>query len=311
MSGNSDLPSSLLVTEGKEGDTYMSPIGSSFVEEDSKRSKPKMDDQMNVPQVCGTAPVSISEDLELPQCSSGTAGKNIESSSEKGPVGSIVAIEESIGSKPERDDQTDAFLDHKLVANNVLESLDLPICPSATESENDGLSEMGSVDSSEAVNGSKGLEAEEGQQIDVSKHSELLLASISGHVVLPSASLEEEEKKIKGLFEKDPVSSLPLMGTHGSEAEMGDQMEASQVCLIVPENTVSENMDLPSSSLGTEKEEIEGLTEKGPISSLEESFCPEAEMGDRDDASQVGGVLQDIYINQTKNLRKNFPYIEP
>ncbi|KAF5452399.1 hypothetical protein F2P56_027401 [Juglans regia] len=302
ISGNSDLPSSFLVTEGKEVDTYLSPLGSSFAVEDSKRSKPPMDDQMNVPLVCGTAPVSILEDMDLPQCSSATEGKNIESSSEKGPVGSIMAMEESIGSKPERDDQTDAFLDHELVAGNVLESVDLPICPSATESENvDGLSEMGPVGSSEAVNVSKGLEAEEAQQIDVSEHSGLLLASISEHVILPSVPLEEEDKKIS--FDKDPVtSSVPLEESDGSEAEMGDQMEASQACPIVPENTVSENMDLPSSSLRTEKEETEGLTEKGPVSSLEESFCPEAEMCGRDGASQVCGTLPQENISENIDL---------
>ncbi|XP_042967080.1 uncharacterized protein LOC122300466 isoform X2 [Carya illinoinensis] len=302
VSGNSEMPSSLLVTEGKEVDTYMSPLGSSFAVEDSKRSKPTMDDQMNVPLVCGTAPVSILEDMDLPQCSSATEGRNIESSSEKGPVGSIMAMEQSVGSKPERDDQTDDFLDHELVAGNVLESVDLPICPSATESENvDGLLEMGPGGSSEAVNVSKGLEAEEAQQIDVSEHSGLLLSSISEHVVLPSVSLEEEDKKIS--FDKDPVtSSVPLEETHGSEAEMGDQMEASQACLIVPENTVSENMDLPSSSLRTEKEETEGLTEKGPVSSLEESFCPEAEMCGGDGASQVCGTLPQENISEDIDL---------
>ncbi|XP_041000945.1 chromatin structure-remodeling complex protein SYD isoform X4 [Juglans microcarpa x Juglans regia] len=302
ISGNSDLPSSFLVTEGKEVDTYMSPLGSSFAVEDSKRSKPTMDDQMNVPLVCGTAPVSILEDMDLPQCSSATEGKNTESSSEKGPVGSIMAMEESIVSKPERDDQTDAFLDHEPVAGNVLESVDLPICPSAAESENvDGLSEMGPVGSSETVNVSKELEAEEAQQIDVSEHSGLLLASISEHVILPSVPLEEEDKKIS--FDKDPVtSSVPLEESDGSEAEMGDQMEASQACLIVPENTVSENMDLPSSSLRTEKEETEGLTEKGPVSSLEESFCPEAEMCGRDGASQVCGTLPQENISENIDL---------
>jgi len=125
------------------------------------------------------------------------------------------------------------------------------------------------------------------------------IEGISEPVVLPSSSLAEEDKKIEGLSDKGPVSgSVPLEESKGSETETGDQMVAFQAGLIVTGDTVSEHVDLPSSSLGTEEEDMEGLPEKGPISSsvpLEESNCPKAEMGDRIDASQAGGILpQDV-----------------
>uniref|UniRef100_A0A2N9E7U6 Uncharacterized protein n=1 Tax=Fagus sylvatica TaxID=28930 RepID=A0A2N9E7U6_FAGSY len=78
-----------------------------------------------------------------------------------------------------------------------------------------------------------------------------------------------------------------------------------QAGLIVTGDTVSEHVDLPSSSLGTEEEDMEGLPEKGPISSsvpLEESNCPKAEMGDRIDASQAGGILPQEDVSEDIDL---------
>jgi hypothetical protein len=323
ISENIDLPSSSIAIEETEVDTSnLDPVDSSVALEDSKQSEAEMDGQMNVSQVCGIVPENVSEEMDLLQCPSATKGENIEGLSEKGPVSSIVAMEESDCSKPEMDDQMDASQVHTFEADKISENMDLPVSSSATEGENvEGLSEKGSVDSSKAVDESKGSEAEEVNQIVVSQHSSLVPESISEPVVLPSSSLAEEDKKIEGISEpvvlpssslaeedkkieglsdKGPVSgSVPLEESKGSETETGDQMIAFQAGLIVTGDTVSEHVDLPSSSLGTEEEDMEGLPEKGPISSsvpLEESNCPKAEMGDRIDASQVGGLLPDINI---------------
>ncbi len=302
ISENIDLPSSSIAIEETEVDTSnLDPVDSSVALEDSKQSEAEMDGQMNVSQVCGIVPENVSEEMDLLQCPSATKGENIEGLSEKGPVSSIVAMEESDCSKPEMDDQMDASQVHTFEADKISENMDLPVSSSATEGENvEGLSEKGSVDSSKAVDESKGSEAEEVNQIVVSQHSSLVPESISEPVVLPSSSLAEEDKKIEGLSDKGPVSgSVPLEESKGSETETGDQMIAFQAGLIVTGDTVSEHVDLPSSSLGTEEEDMEGLPEKGPISSsvpLEESNCPKAEMGDRIDASQVGGLLPDINI---------------
>lgn len=301
MSENTDLPLSSIVTEEKEVDTSnMGPVSSSVTLEDSKRSEAETDDQMNVTQICGILPENVSEDMDLPQCLSATEVENIEGFSEKGPVGGIVAMQGSESSKSEIDDQMDASQVHKLVADDASEKVGLPVCSSATKSENvEGSSEKSAVDSSETVIESKGSEAEEGKRIDVSQHSLLMPKSISEAVVQPSSSLAKEDKKIKDLLVKGPVtSSVPREESKGSEVEMGDQMDALQTGLIAPENTV---LDLPSSSLGTEEEETEVFLEKVSVSSLaplEESICSEAEMGDRINVSQVGDLLAHIHINQ-------------
>lgn len=312
MSENTDPPLSCIVREEKEVDaSNMGPVGSSVTLEDSKRSDAETDDQKNVTQICGIVPENISKDMDLPQCPSATEGENIDDLSEKGPVGSIVAIQGSKSSKSEIDDQTDASQVHKLVADDASEKVGLPVCSSATESENvEGSSEKSAVDSSEAVNESKGSEAEEDNRIDVSQDSLLMPKSISEAVVRPSSSLAKEDKKIKDLLDKGPVtSSVPWEETKGSEVEMDDQMDALQTGLIAPENTVLEHMNLPSSSLGTEEEETEVFLEKGPVSSLarlEDSICSEAEMGDRINVSQVGELLPRIHINQNYKSLKIF-----
>jgi hypothetical protein len=301
MSENIDLPLSSIVREEKEGDTSnMGPVSSSIALEDSKRSEAEADDQMNVTQICGIVPENISEDMDLPQCLSATEVENIEGFSEKGPVGSIVAMQGSKSSKSEIDDQMDASEVHKLVAVDASEKVGLLVCSSATKSENvEDSSKKSAVDSSEAVNESKGSEAEEGNRIDVSQHSLLMPKSISEAVVRPSSSLAKEDKNIEDLLVKVPVtSSVPREETKGSEVEMGDQMDELQTGLIAPENTV---LDLPSSSLGTEEEGTEVFLEKGPVSSLaplEESICSEAEMDDRINVSQVGDLLPHFHINR-------------
>jgi hypothetical protein len=300
ISKDMDLPQCPVVREEKEVDTSnMGPVGSSVALEDSKRSDTETDGQVNVTQICGIVPENTSKDMDLPQC----PVENIAGLSEKGPVGSIVAMQGSKSSNSEIDDQTDASQVHELVADDASEKVGLPVCSSATKSENvEGSSEKSAVDSSESVNESKWSEAEEGNGIDVSQHSLLMPKSISEAVVRASSSLAKEDKKIEDLLDKGPVtSSVPQEETKGSEVEMGDQMDALQTGLIAPENTVSEHMDLPSSSLGTEEKETQVFLEKGPVSSLaplEESICSEAEMGDRINVSQVGELLPSIHINQ-------------
>lgn len=248
ISENVDLPSSSIAIEETEVDTSnLGPVGCSVALEDLKQSEAQMDAEMNVSQDCGIVPENLSEDMDVLHCPSTTKDENIEGLSEKGPDNSIVSMGESNCSKPEMDDQMDA------------------------------------VDSSEAVDESKGSEA-------------------------------EVYKKLDGLSDKGSISgSAPVVESKDSETEMGDQMVAFQAGLIISGNAVSEHMDLPSSSLGME---AEGLPEKGPISSsvpleeskspkaemgekgpisssvpLEEPKSPKAEMGDSIDASQVGGIL--------------------
>ena len=96
ISEDIDLPSSSMVAEKNvEDSSDMGPVGSSITLEESKGSEAEIVDQMTVSQVCGTVPGNALENMDLPQCSSATEGENIEGLSEKDPVGSSVAMEES------------------------------------------------------------------------------------------------------------------------------------------------------------------------------------------------------------------------
>jgi hypothetical protein len=96
VSEDIDLPSSSMVAEKNvEDSSDMGPVGSSITLEESKVSEAEIVDQMTVSRVCGTVPGNALENMDLPQCSSATEGENIEGLSEKDPVGSSVAMEES------------------------------------------------------------------------------------------------------------------------------------------------------------------------------------------------------------------------
>lgn len=171
------LPSSSKVSqEEKDEDSDIAPAADQVPLEESKGSEAQVEkdedssdiapaaDQGPVEeskgyeaQVCGIVPGSISEHLDLPHSLSATGGENIEGFSKTGPSDSLVAIEESNGSKQEMN----SSLVGKILPDNVPENIDLPVCLSATESENvEDPSNKGPVDSSEAVDESKPTEVE-------------------------------------------------------------------------------------------------------------------------------------------------------
>uniref|UniRef100_A0A2N9GEX8 Uncharacterized protein n=1 Tax=Fagus sylvatica TaxID=28930 RepID=A0A2N9GEX8_FAGSY len=70
------------------------------------------------------------------------AENNVEDSSDMGPVGSSITLEESKDQKAEIVDQLNVSQVCGTVPRNALENMDLPQCSSATEGENiEGLSE--------------------------------------------------------------------------------------------------------------------------------------------------------------------------
>lgn len=96
ISEDIDLPSSSMVAEKNvEDSSDMGLVGSSIALEESKGSEAEIVDQTNVSQVGEIESGNALENMDLPQCSSTTEGENIEGLSEKEPVGSSVAMEES------------------------------------------------------------------------------------------------------------------------------------------------------------------------------------------------------------------------
>lgn len=241
-SENIDMPSSSIVVEKRIEDSDVGPVGSSVAVEESKGCKAEMDDGMTVCQVPGNA----SENMDLAQCSSATEGESIEGLSEKGPVGSLVAVEES-------NDQVNVSHDCGVVREeNIPEDIHMP--------------------SSSIGTGEEKVE-------DSSVREE----NLSEDIHMPSSSIATEEEKVEHSNISPVASSVALEESKGSEA---------QVCETVPEN-VSKTLDLPERPSATEGENIEGLSEKGPIGSLvatEKSNDSKPEMSDQMDASQTPGL---------------------
>lgn len=96
ISEDIDLPSSSTVAEKNGVDSSdMVPVGNSIALEESKGSEAEIVDQMNVSQVGEIVSGNALDNVDLPQCSSATEGESIEGLSEKEPVGSSVAMDES------------------------------------------------------------------------------------------------------------------------------------------------------------------------------------------------------------------------
>ncbi|XP_062108563.1 chromatin structure-remodeling complex protein SYD [Humulus lupulus] len=95
-------------------------------------------------------------------------------------------------------------------------------------------------------------------------------------------SPEEMEEKIEGSSEKGPANlSVQLEGSKDLESNMESTMEACQVVGDISDNLGSDTLDLPSSSLVSEEEQIDGSNDKclvnssGTLPSLAGGILPE------------------------------------
>ncbi|KAJ6323474.1 hypothetical protein OIU76_010893 [Salix suchowensis] len=137
--------------------------------------------------------------------------------------------------------------------------------------------------------GAKGCGVEN-DQMDAQKVSDSVREIVDP---LPS-SLVIEEEQVEGSSEKGaPCCSVIVQNSGGSEAEAGEQLDASHVDTLVREN-VSENMVSTKSSLVSEAPVVEGTSEQGTFGSsvvLETSKGSVTNKEVQANPSQVDGVV--------------------
>ncbi|KAG5236074.1 chromatin structure-remodeling complex protein [Salix suchowensis] len=130
----------------------------------------------------------------------------------------------------------------------------------------------------------------ENDQMDAQKVSDSVREIVDP---LPS-SLVIEEEQVEGSSEKGaPCCSVIVQNSGGSEAEAGEQLDASHVDTLVREN-VSENMVSTKSSLVSEAPVVEGTSEQGTFGSsvvLETSKGSVTNKEVQANPSQVDGVV--------------------
>ncbi|PQQ19405.1 chromatin structure-remodeling complex protein SYD isoform X2 [Prunus yedoensis var. nudiflora] len=188
------------------------------------------------------------ESVIVPSSSAAVKEGKIECSSERGPVNRSIVLGET--------------------------SEDLEKTECSSEKDQDG--------SSVQLDEPNGKDDEMDHQMETPRYSGDLPDCIVSESV-------DSEEKIHGLSEKDPVSSLaPQVESKVSEPEMGDHLDASKVGVILLEEAISENVDLPASSIKTEGKEVVGPSEgKVGCSVMEGSKTPVAEMVPQVNASDA------------------------
>ncbi|KAL5848130.1 hypothetical protein ACOSQ4_006143 [Xanthoceras sorbifolium] len=138
----------------------------------------------------------------------------------------------------------------------------------------EGCAEKDPISNLAALEDSKAFAVEADNKTNVSQGG-----ALPENLGLLSSSLATEEETTEGCSEKDPVSNLVAqMDSKECVAEAYDKMDQGGV---MPE------MGLPSSSLATEEEKMEGWSEKEvSLDNLEGSVAE-----DQKDVCQAGGAV--------------------
>ncbi|XP_016647529.1 PREDICTED: chromatin structure-remodeling complex protein SYD isoform X2 [Prunus mume] len=301
-------PSSLVTEEGKIGDSLGkcllgSPVqmkedkidgismkrlgGNSDLLGESQGSDAEMDVQMDVSQACGF--LTETESVIVPSSSAAVKEGKIECSSERGPVNRSIVLGET-----SEDLVTDNMVVSRVgvfVPKNMLEAAVQPLSTLTKEQQKTQCSSEKDQDGrSVQLDEPNGKEDEMDHQMETPRYS----GDLPDCIVSESGDSEE---KIPGLSEKDPVSSLaPQVESKVSEPEMGDHLDASKVGVMLLEEAISENVDLPASSIETEGKEVVCPSEgKVGCSVMEEgSKTPVAEMVPQVNASDACESVQEI-----------------
>ncbi|XP_021808623.1 chromatin structure-remodeling complex protein SYD isoform X1 [Prunus avium] len=260
--------------------------GNSDLLGESQGSDAEMDVQMDVSQARGF--LTETESVIVPSSSAAVKEGKIECSSERGPVNRSIVLGET-----SEDLVTDNMVVSRVdvfVPKNMLEAAVQPLSTLTKEQEKTECSSEKDQDgSSVQLDEPNGKDDEMDHQMETPRYSGDLPDSIVSESV-------DSEEKIHGLSEKDPVSSLaPQVESKVSEPEMGDHLDASKVGVMLLEEAISENVDLPASSIETEGKEVVGPSEgKVGCSVMEGSKTPVAEMVPQVNASDACERVQEI-----------------
>ncbi|CAN6551450.1 unnamed protein product [Malus baccata var. baccata] len=314
-----DMPLSSLTKEhgSTEGSSEKGQDGSSSVQlEESTGKEDEMDHPKETPRYSGDLLVKESVDSE----------EEVQRLSKKEAVSSSAQLLESMVSEPETSDHSDASKVGMVpLEDTMAEDVDLPA--SSIETEGKGIDRPSEVlDGSSVMEDPKTPVADEDAQLNAPDACEREPEVVSESVDMPPVTSTMVDDDVKGSSEAVPIVSSKAPEMLESEAKIFESVEclsearpvgssespeskseakvadapeeskleakvadASQVSETMPE-LASENADQPPVNMAVEGDNIEGLSEAGPVGISEppEESKSEAKVGD---AAPVCGTM--------------------
>ncbi|XP_044485654.1 chromatin structure-remodeling complex protein SYD-like isoform X2 [Mangifera indica] len=298
-------PSSMVIEEDTNvGLSEKDPVSNFVLVEDIKVSIGDAGNQMNVSSGAGVVQENLSEDPGLPLSSMVIAEEKMDGTigaPEKAIVSNLVPAEDSKASVGEVGEQIDVSQGVDIMPENTCYDLYRPSSSIVIEKGKiEGSSTKDLVGSLVSMEDSKGSVGEAAEQIDVSQGGDVKQENLLKDLDLPSSSIVIEGEKIKESLEKELVHSLAsLEDLKGSVGETSNRMNVSLGVRCVQE-TLSEDLSLPLTSLMVEEEKIDGSSEKDVVSNLlsaEDSKASVDEAGEQIGVSQ-GDIMPENLSNE-------------
>ncbi|KAJ6897927.1 chromatin structure-remodeling complex protein SYD-like isoform X2 [Populus alba x Populus x berolinensis] len=231
-------------------------VGSSVVLEEPRKSE--AGNEAEYSQVGAFVPKDLSENLVLPSSPLAREEEKDSRPFEQGLAGSSMEPETSKGFEAQMASKMDVSNANVIIPEIRPEHMVLPQSSLEAEENINGILENDVACCLVVPEGAKGSEVENDDQ----KGSQKVSDSVQEIVDPLPSSLVIEEGQVEGSSEKGALcSSVIVQNSGGSEAEAGEQLDASHAETLVREN-VSENMVSPRSSLVSEAPVVEGSSEQ-------------------------------------------------
>ncbi|KAJ6980970.1 LOW QUALITY PROTEIN: chromatin structure-remodeling complex protein SYD-like isoform X3 [Populus alba x Populus x berolinensis] len=281
-------------------------VGSSVVLEEPRKSE--AGNEAEYSQVGAFVPKDLSENLVLPSSPLAREEEKDSRPFEQGLAGSSMEPETSKGFEAQMASKMDVSNANVIIPEIRPEHMVLPQSSLEAEENINGILENDVACCLVVPEGAKGSEVENDDQ----KGSQKVSDSVQEIVDPLPSSLVIEEGQVEGSSEKGALcSSVIVQNSGGSEAEAGEQLDASHAETLVREN-VSENMVSPRSSLVSEAPVVEGSSEQdifGRSVVLETSKGSATNNEVQVNPSQVDGVVPEtntgIWMQESEIARSS------
>ncbi|KAF9673309.1 hypothetical protein SADUNF_Sadunf10G0010700 [Salix dunnii] len=262
-------------------------VGSSVVVEEPHKSE--AGNEAEYSQVVVFVPKDLSENMVLPSTLREREEEKDSRPFEQGLSGSLIEPETLKGFEAQMASKMDVSNANVIIPEITPEHMFLPQSSLEAEENFNGILENDVACHSVVPEGAKGSGVEN-DQMGALKVSDSVREIVDP---LPS-SLVIEEEQVEGSSEKGALCcSVIVQNSGGSEAEAGEQLDASHVDTLVREN-VSENMVSTKSSLVSEAPLVEGTYEQDTFGCSVVLGTSKGSVTNKEvqaDASQVDGVV--------------------
>ncbi|XP_061976128.1 chromatin structure-remodeling complex protein SYD-like isoform X3 [Populus nigra] len=277
-------------------------VGSSVVVEEPHKSE--AGNEAEYSQVGVFVPKDLSENMVLPSSPLAREEEKDSRPFEQGLAGSSIEPETSKGFEAQMASKMDVSNANVIIPEIRPEHMVLPQSYLEAEKNINGILENDVACCLVVPEGAKGSEVENDDQMGAQKVSDSVQEIVDP---LPS-SLVIEEDQVEGSSEKGALCfSIIVQNSGGSEAEAGQQLDASHAETLVREN-VSENMVSPRSSLVSEAPVVEGSSEQdifGFSVVLETSKGSATNNEVQVNPSQVDGVVPETNTVQESEIARS------